>query len=107
MNTINVNVLLSQFKEKRKYAQDHAHVIQSSVYCTPFRIRELILVIVSCCSSHFDIFDVSTVAECSVKNNFQVCWCQSVLSFFRTTSCSTSLFRIWNTLSRYMGQLHA
>ena len=30
----------------------------------------------------FDLCDVTTVAECSVKNNSQVCWGWSALNFF-------------------------
>ena len=37
---------------------------------------------VSCCSLFSDIWYISTVAECAIKNNFQVCWGRSVLKLF-------------------------
>ena len=35
-----------------------------------------------CCSLRFNICDVSTVAECSVKNNSQLLWACGVFKFF-------------------------
>ena len=37
--------------------------------------------IVSCFSLRFGLCDVSTVAECSVKNSYQVCWGWSLHKF--------------------------
>ena len=40
---------------------------------------------VICCSLRFDHCDVSTVVECCVKNNSQICWSWGVFKFFAAT----------------------